>query len=51
MMGPRIPRLRPMRPTYYPTPYDRKQAVKRAIWTAAWVVTFAGLGVLLAWRM
>lgn len=51
MMFPRIPRIRSLRPSYYPTPYDRKQAVKRVAWTVAWVVTFAGLGVLLAWRM
>lgn len=50
-MFPRIPRIRSLRPSYYPTPYDRKQAIRRRLMVVAWVATFAGLGVLLAWRM
>lgn len=40
-----------IKPSYYPTPMDRKNAIKRRWTYAAWFVTFAGLGVLLAWRM
>lgn len=53
MMLPRVFRggVRVSRPSYYPTPYDRKQAMKRRALTVAWVAVFAGLGVLMAWRM
>jgi hypothetical protein len=40
-----------IKPSYYPTPMDRKNAIKRRWAYVAWFATFAGLGVLLAWRM
>lgn len=47
----RFSRTRAARPSYYPTPYDRRQAFKRAVLTVTCLAVFAGLGVLLAWRM
>ena len=40
-----------IRPSIYPTPMDRRSAMRRRLTYAAWFATFAGLGVLLAWRM
>lgn len=35
----------------YPTPVDRRSAkLRRGLAYLAWFATFAGLGVLLAWR-
>jgi len=53
MMLPRVFRggARVSRPSYYPTPYDRRQAAKRVGLTILGLCVFAGLGVLLAWRM
>ena len=41
---------RQLRPSYYPTPMDRRNAMRRRLAYVAWFATFAGLGVLLAWR-
>jgi len=43
-------RWTPIRPSYYPTPMDRRNAFRKGMLWAAWFATFAGLGVLLAWR-
>lgn len=39
-----------IRPSYYPTPMDRRNAWKRRIGYAACFAIFGALGVLLAWR-
>jgi hypothetical protein len=39
-------------PRVYPTPIDERAArLRRRLGYLAWFITFAGLGVLLAWRM
>lgn len=37
-------------PAEYATPMDRRNAMRRRLAYVAWFATFAGLGVLLAWR-
>lgn len=39
-----------VQPSYYPTPMDRRNAMRRRLGYAAVFTIFAGLGVLLAWR-
>lgn len=38
-------------PAEYATPMDRRNAMRRRLAYVVWFATFAGLGVLLAWRM